>query len=76
MANSLSTDLRVEEHALFILFISIILILFWYSVWYFLDEFTEVLHKKYGIRKFTTNTVFLLIVLLCVGLFPQVLRKI
>ena len=76
MGNSLSTSIRLEEHAFFILFIGIILIMFWYAVWHFLEEFTEFLNKKYGIRKLSTNTAFLLIVLLFIGVFPQILQKI
>ena len=76
MAGSLSTNIRLEEHAVFILFISFILILFWYAVWQLLDEFTEFLNKKYGIRRLSVNTLFLLIVLLFIGIFPQILQKI
>ena len=76
MANSLGTNIRLEEHAFFIVFISIILVIFWYAVWGFLDEFTEQLNKKYGIRKTTIYFTFLLMVMLLIGIFPQILQKI
>jgi hypothetical protein len=76
MANSLSTNIRLEEHAFFILFIAFVLMVFWHSVWQLLDEFTEFLNKKYGIRKISVNLVFLLIVFLLIGMFPQILQKI
>lgn len=76
MANSLSTTIRLEEHAFFVLFIALILMVFWHSVWQLLDEFTEFMNKKYGIRKLSINIVLLLIVLLLIGIFPQILQKI
>lgn len=76
MVKSLSTDINLEEHAFFIVFISLILILFWHAVWGLLDEFTEVLNKKYGIKKITISVVFLLIVLLFIGIYPKILQNI
>jgi hypothetical protein len=75
MGNSLSTSVRLEEHAIFILFIALILIIFWHSVWQLLDEFTDYMNKKYGIRKISINTILLLIVILFIGAFPQILQK-
>ena len=76
MANSLGINIRLEEHAFFIVFMSIILIIFWYSIWQLLDEFTEYLNKKYGIRKISIHGTLLLMVMLLIGLFPQILQKI
>lgn len=76
MGATLSTTLRLEEHAFFILFIAFVLMASWYAVWGLLDEFTSYLHKRYGIRKRDIYLVFLLIVVLLIGIFPQILKKI
>jgi hypothetical protein len=76
MGSTLSTTLRMEEHAFFILFIALVLIVWWYAVWGLLDEFTSYLHKKYGIQKRNIYAIFLLLVVLLIGIFPQILKKI
>ena len=76
MGATLSTTLRMEEHAFFILFIALVLIVWWYAVWGLLDEFTSYLHKKYGIQKRNIYAIFLLLVVLLIGIFPQILKKI
>jgi hypothetical protein len=76
MGSTLSTTLRLEEHAFFILFIALVLIVWWYAVWGLLDEFTIYLHKKYGIQKRNIYAVFLLVIVLLIGIFPQILKKI
>lgn len=76
MGETLSTTVRMEEHAFFILFIALVLIVWWYAVWGLLDEFTTYLHKKYGIQKRNIYAIFLLFVVLLIGIFPQILKKI
>jgi hypothetical protein len=76
MVASLSTNIRLEEHAAFILFMGFVLILFWYALWCLLEEITETIHKKYQIRKTNIYLIYLLLVVLFVGMFPQILQKI
>ena len=45
MGSTLSTTLRLEEHAFFILFIALVRLVWWYAVWGLLDEFTSYLQK-------------------------------
>jgi len=74
MAGSLS--IKMEEHAFFILFIAFIIVLFWHAVWELLNELVDYLHQKYGMKKTYVYIIYLMIVILIIGLFPQVLEKI
>ena len=76
MASSLSANIRLEEHAFFIIFIALILMVFWHAVWELLGELTDYLHKKYGMKKVHIYMISLLGVLLLIGIFPQILEKI
>jgi succinate dehydrogenase hydrophobic anchor subunit len=74
MARSLSV--KMEEHAFFILFIAFIVVLFWHAVWELSNLFVDYLHEKHGVKKKYVYVVYLMIVILIIGLFPQVLEKI
>ena len=76
MAGSLSTSIRLEEHAFFVLFIAFTLVVFWHSCWELLSEMAEYLNKKYHISKVKIYLISLLMVLLLIGIFPQILQKI
>jgi hypothetical protein len=76
MGTGLSTTIKLEEHAFFILFVSLILMVFWHAVWELLGELTDYLHKRYGITKRNVYLISILVVILLVGIFPQILQKI
>lgn len=76
MVGSLSRTIKLEEHAFFILFIAVILMVFWHAVWELLGELTNYLHEKYGMKKTHVYMISLLGVLLLIGIFPQILEKI
>lgn len=76
MASSLSANIRLEEHAFFIIFIALILMVFWHAVWELLSELTIHLSQRYGIKKTHIYMISVLIVLLLIGIFPQILEKI
>lgn len=67
--------LRLEEHAFFILFISVILIIFWHAIWELLTELTNHIHERHGVAKWKIYTGSLVAVLLLIGVFPQILEK-
>lgn len=67
---------RTEEHAFFILFIAVVLIIFWYAVWELLTELTNHINTRHGIEKWKIYTLSLTGVLLLIGIFPQILKKI
>ena len=75
MAGSLSRNIKLEEHAFFILFIALVLMVFWHAVWELLGELTDYLHEKYGMKKVHIYVLSLLGVLLLIGIFPQILEK-
>ena len=76
MGIGLSGTYKLEEHAFFILFVAIILMVFWHAVWELLGELTDYIHKRYGVKKRDIYIISLLIVMLLVGIFPQILQKI
>ena len=65
----------IEKHAFFILFISFIIILFWHAVWELLTELTDSIHQRYGIKKWKIYSIYLLIILLIIGVYPRMLEK-
>jgi hypothetical protein len=67
--------MRLEEHAAFILFITLLLIIFWHAVWELLTEFTEELNKRYGIKKRNIYILSVLGVISLIGIFPQILQR-
>ena len=44
MVGSLSRSIKLEEHAFFIVFIALVLMVFWHAVWELLGELTIYLH--------------------------------
>ena len=76
MATGLSTTIKLEEHAFFILFVAIILMVFWHAVWELLGELTDYIHRQYGVKKRDVYIISLMIVTLLIGIFPQILEKI
>ena len=67
--------MRLEEHAAFILFITLLLIILWHAVWELLTEFTEELNKRYGIKKRNIYILSVLGVISLIGIFPQILQR-
>jgi len=67
--------MRLEEHAVFILFITLLLIIFWHAVWELLTEFAEELNKRYGIKKRNIYIISVLGVVSLIGIFPQILER-
>jgi len=75
MGISLGRITKIEEHAFFILFIGVLLIMFWHAIWELLNEMTDYLHTKQGLKKWKVYVLSLLFVLLMIGIFPQILQK-
>jgi hypothetical protein len=48
---------------------------FWHAVWELLGELTDYINKEYGIKKRDVYIISLMIVILLVGIFPQILEK-
>jgi len=67
---------RLEEHAFFILFTGLMIVIFWYGAWALLEEFAEHLYRRYGISKWKISVIMLLFVIAMIGFFPQILEKI
>ncbi len=67
--------LQLEEHAFFIVFISILLIFFWIAVWGITEDTVEWLAEKYSVKKVYIYWGLLLVILGFIALFPQLLAK-
>jgi uncharacterized membrane protein YidH (DUF202 family) len=67
--------IRLEEHAFFIVFIAMILIVFWYCIWELLQELTDHINDRHNIEKWKIYMAWLLVVFLLIGIFPQILEK-
>ena len=66
---------EVKEHALYVIFMGVILVLFWYSVWGIADELQEYFYKKYDVSKLYFYTIIILVIVIIIGLHPQFLEK-
>jgi len=66
---------RMEDHAFFIVFMGVILVLFWHGVWELLNEITNHIHTRHGIEKWKLYLGSIVGVLLLIGLFPQILER-
>ncbi len=67
---------NLEEHLCYVLFISTIVVIFWFCVWELVSEVTEYIHKNYYSPKWKISIIGLIIFVLCIHLFPQILKKI
>jgi len=66
---------RLEEHAFFILFMAFILIMLWHGIWGLADNLEHHLHERYGVKKPYFNVVTIFAVVLIIGMYPQILKK-
>jgi len=66
---------QLEEHAYFILFGSVILVLFWHGIWGLADNLEHYLKDRHGIRKEYFNIATVMLVVLIIGVFPKILEK-
>ena len=76
MIGSSLSRVRQEEHAIFILFIAVVIMIFWHSVWELLSDFTSYIEKKYGYVKWKIHAAFLVFILILILIFPQILSRI
>ena len=66
---------QLEEPAYFVLFMAFILVLFWHGAWGIIDHLEHYLQTYYGLRKEYFNAATIMLVVLIIGLFPQILEK-
>ena len=66
----------IENHAFFILFIAVILIIFWHAIWELLTELTETIHRRHGVPKWKIYMGSIIMVILFIGVYPGILKKI
>jgi succinate dehydrogenase hydrophobic anchor subunit len=66
---------QLEEHAFFILFIALVVVLFWHGIWGLMDTVEQYAVNRLHIKKTVFNLATIILVLLIIGLFPQILLK-
>jgi succinate dehydrogenase hydrophobic anchor subunit len=66
---------QLEKHAFYLLFILFIIVLVWHGMWGLVDAVQEYLYLGYGIKKIHFNVATLAIVVLIIGLHPEILKK-
>jgi hypothetical protein len=66
---------QLEEHAFSVILIAMILIMLWHATWGIADSFEEYLYRQYGLKKLYFNIGTIIIVVLIIGLNPEILKK-
>jgi hypothetical protein len=66
---------QLEEHAAFMIFIAVIVILLWHGIWALTDELQHYLERRFGLNRIYFNVMSIMLVVLIIGLHPQMLEK-
>ena len=66
---------RLEGHALSVLFMAFILVMFWHAIWGLADNLENYLERTYGLKKVFFDSLTILIVVLIIGMYPEILEK-
>ena len=67
---------RLENHTFYILFICILVIIFWQSVWELVADFVIFVEHRYGIKRWKVYSALLIMVILLIEFHPIFLDKI
>jgi hypothetical protein len=67
---------QLEEHALFILLMATIVVIFWASTWHLLEELVNSIHERHRISKVYIYSGFLILVFLVCAAYPKLLQRI
>ena len=70
------TILNMESHAVYILFIATIGVLWWVCCWGLFESFIDWVEQKYGIKRPKIYGIGLLLILLIVMFHPQILERV
>jgi hypothetical protein len=66
---------KLEEDAFSVLLIAIIVIMMWRATWGITDSIEEYLYTQYGLKKLYFNVGTIIVVVLIIGLNPEILKK-
>ena len=66
---------KLEEDAFSVLLIAIIVIMMWRATWGITDSIEEYLYTQYGLKKLYFNIGTIMLVILIIGLNPEILKK-
>jgi succinate dehydrogenase hydrophobic anchor subunit len=66
---------KLEEDAFSVLLIAIIVIMMWRATWGITDTIEDYLYTQYGVKKLYFNIGTIIIVVLIIGLNPEILKK-
>jgi len=66
---------ELEKHAVFIIFLAFVLVIFWASSWHVFDEFVMYVHRRYQITKLNIYLYSLLFVFAFFAIYPKLLER-
>ena len=66
---------KLEEDAFSVMLIAIIVIMMWRATWGITDSIEEYLYTQYGLKKLYFNIGTIMLVILIIGLNPEILKK-
>jgi hypothetical protein len=66
---------QLEEHAFYLIFLGTIITLYWHAVWGILDRIEKHLETYHGLPKSYFHILSIILVVLIIGLFPEILQK-
>ena len=52
-----------------------ILVMFWHAIWGLADNLENYLERTYGLKKVFFDSLTILIVVLIIGMYPEILEK-
>jgi len=68
--------IQSEKHAFFILFISVIAIAWWVSIWGLMEGYIDWLENNYKVKRVIIYLYLFAAVMLIIFLFPELLDKV
>jgi len=66
---------QLEEHALFLLFMITVIVVYWHAVWGILDKIESYVVFHTNMSKADYHIMTILLVILIIGIFPKILQK-
>jgi len=67
---------NIERYPHYILFITFLVIIFWYAIYELVTEAVEYIHYKYGIKKWKICSMIIVAVILLIEFHPKFLERI
>jgi len=66
---------QLEEHAVYIIFMASIALFFSHGLWGLTDKLETHLEQRHNIKRLHFNVFTIIFVIIIIGLFPKILKK-